>query len=81
MPPGHGAQEYRRTRHLQRILGYGAMPRSSAALFRLMEIEAALDEQRRSEDAGYSLSRHLDVLIAMTGEANLLRAAQRTPVT
>jgi hypothetical protein len=72
----HGAQEYRRDRHLQRLLGYGALPRPSAAILRLMDIERTLDDQRRGNDAGYSLPRHVDVLIAMMGEAQLLRASQ-----
>jgi len=29
---------------------------------------------RRSDDAAYSLTRHLDILIAMVGEACLLKA-------
>ncbi len=70
-----GADDYRRDRHLQRILGYGALPRSAAALLRLIEIENDLDDRRRADDASYSLIRHLDVLIAMMGEARLLRAA------
>ena len=70
-----GADEYRRDRHLRRILGYGALPRSAGALIRLIEIERMIDDQRRADDAAYSLSRHLDVLIAMMGEARLLRAS------
>ena len=77
----HGAQEYRRDRHLQRLLGYGALPRSSAAILRLMDIERTLDDQRRGNDAGYSLPRHVDVLIAMMGDAQLLRASQLGQVT
>lgn len=75
-----GAQEYNRDRHLQRILGYGALPRPAAALMRLMEVERVLNEQRREDDAGYSLPRHLDVLIAMMGEAQLVQANRATPV-
>ena len=75
-----GAQDYNRDRHLQRLLGYGALPRPAAALMRLMEMERCLDDQRRQEDAGYSLTRHLDLLIAMMGEAQLLAASRATPV-
>lgn len=71
-----GADEYRRDRHLQRILGYGRLPRSAQALLKLMEVEAVLDRQRTSEDASYSLIQHVDVLIAMMGEARILRASQ-----
>jgi hypothetical protein len=70
-----GAADYCRNRHLQRILGYGNMPRSAEAMMRLMDIERELDMLRRREDAAYSLPRHIDVLIALVGEARLLGAA------
>ena len=71
-----GAADYNRKRHLQRILGYGALPRTAPALMRLIELERGLNDARKEDDAGYSLPRHLDVLIAMMGEAQLLRAMQ-----
>ncbi|EBA07318.1 DUF6477 family protein [Sagittula stellata] len=70
-----GAQEYRRSPHLRRVLGDAVLPRSGVALMRLLEIEAELDERRRSGDATYSVSRHVEVLTAMMGEACVLRAA------
>ncbi len=69
-----GATEYDRNRHLRRILGYGALPRTPPALMRLIELERGLNEKRKDDDVGYSLPRHLDVLIAIMGEAQLLRA-------
>lgn len=71
-----GAQDYHRSAHLPRLLGYGTLPRHGAALMRLMDIESSLEHQRTTSDAGYSLVRHVDVLIAMVGEARVLRAAQ-----
>ncbi|MFC3117853.1 DUF6477 family protein [Jhaorihella thermophila] len=71
-----GAQDYRRDRDLQRLLGYGTLPRPAAAVMRLMEMEHELDQQRRSGDAGYSLTRHLDILIALMGEAQLFQASR-----
>ncbi len=71
-----GAQDYNRERHLQRLLGYGAIPRPAEALIRLIEKEREMDERRRTGDAGYSLPRHLDLLIAMMGEAQLLRTTR-----
>lgn len=76
-----GAQDYSRNRHLQRLLGYGALPRHAPALMRLIEIEGTLNDQRCTADAGYSLPRHVDILIAMMGEANLLRASRPAIVT
>lgn len=69
-----GARDYSRSRHLQRLMGYGALPQPGPALLRLIEMENTLEEMRRNSDTGYSLTRHLDVLIAMMGEAQLLRA-------
>jgi hypothetical protein len=76
-----GAQDYSRNRHLRRLLGYGALPRSGPALIRLMELEADLDTARQTGGADYSVARHLDILIAMMGEAKLLRATHLAPIT
>ncbi|HBS49231.1 MAG TPA: hypothetical protein DEA05_03655 [Rhodobacteraceae bacterium] len=76
----HGAQEYDRTRHLQRILGYGTLPRHAEAVMRLVEMEGSVNAQRLRGEAGYSLTRHLDLLIALMGEARLLRATRPAPV-
>lgn len=71
-----GAEDYRRSVHLPRLLGYGVLPRHGAALIKLMELEATLETQRGEADASYSLMRHVDVLIAIVAEARVLRAAQ-----
>lgn len=71
-----GAAEYRRDGHLPRLLGYGILPRHGEALMRLVDIESELERQRSTADAGYSLVTHVDVLIAIVGEARALRAAQ-----
>lgn len=71
-----GAEDYRRNAHLPRLLGYGHMPRHGAALMRLVEIETDLNAQRLNEDSAYSLLRHIDVLIAIVGEARIMRASQ-----
>jgi hypothetical protein len=69
-----GAEDYRRDIHLPRLLGHGGLPRTAAALARLMEIEAALDDSRRAEDASYSTIQHVETMIAVIGEARILRA-------
>ncbi|MBE1282300.1 MAG: hypothetical protein GJ676_03215 [Rhodobacteraceae bacterium] len=76
-----GSQDYKRDRHLQRLLGYGNLPRPAAALMKLMELEREMDEARKKDEAGYSLPRHLDLLIAMMGEAQLLKAVRPAPIT
>lgn len=74
-----GSMEYRRTAHLPRLLGYGAIPKHTAALLKLMEIEDDLNGQRKEGDSAYNLPRHIDVLIAIVGEARMLRASQPKP--
>lgn len=71
-----GSEEYRRTAHLQRILGYGHLPRHAEALTRLLDIEADHEARRKENPASYSLAGHVDVLIAMAGEARILRAGR-----
>ncbi|MCZ7675743.1 MAG: DUF6477 family protein [Roseovarius sp.] len=70
-----GLTEYRREAALRRHLGTPRPPAGTAALEALIEIEAELDHERRQGCAGYSPARHVDLLIAMMGEARLMRAA------
>ncbi|WP_171129208.1 MULTISPECIES: DUF6477 family protein [unclassified Ruegeria] len=71
-----GAQDYDRERHLQRVLGYGSLPSTGAALMRLIEVERDVNDLRQDEDAAYSLVRHLDILIVLIGEAQLYQASR-----
>jgi len=71
----YGMLEYNRCAHLKRHLGYGPLPRSGPALLRLIEIETGVNDQRRSRTASYSASYHVDLLIAMMGEAQILRSS------
>ena len=71
-----GAAEYRRARALRRHLGWDHPTGNGAALSALMEIEEELEERRRNRDAGYSPARHVDVMIAVIGEARLMWAAR-----
>ena len=72
-----GLQEYRREPALDRLLGAGRPRRCGETALCLLEIEADLDGQRRADQAGYSIARHVDVLIALMGEARLLRDSAR----
>lgn len=74
-----GAQDYRRSAHLPRLLGYGALPCHGETLMRLIDIEAELEQQRTQNDASYNVVNHVDVLIAIVGEARALRAAHTGP--
>ena len=55
------------------------MPRPGAALVQLVELERVQNDLRRNRDAGYSLPRHLDILIAMIGERQLLTSVTPLP--
>lgn len=68
-----GVADYRRETLLRRLFGGGPLPQAGEALAHLLEIEAELDAQRNSGELAYSASAHVEVLIAMMGEARLLR--------
>lgn len=67
-----GAREYRRDRHLPRLLGFGNLPKTPLAVLQLIELEQPMDQRRCDGDPGYSLTRHIEILIALMGEAQLL---------
>ena len=73
-----GLVDYRREAHLTRHLGADCPTRSQEALEKLIEIESDLDMRRKTAAAGYSVARHVDIMIAMMAEARILRATQRT---
>lgn len=74
-----GSENYQPSTHLPRILGYGTKVLGARALMQLVEMESDLDEKRRAGDATYNVSRHVDVLCAMMGEARLLRVNRQEP--
>lgn len=71
-----GCEDYNRQPHLHRLLGPRTLPRSAEALLLLMEIEEEQNQLRIDGSTSYSLIQHVDLLIAMMGEAQLLRAYQ-----
>ncbi|MCB1336467.1 MAG: hypothetical protein KDK10_03070 [Maritimibacter sp.] len=64
-----GLADYNRERDLRRLMHSAHAPAPGAALARLMEEEARLEEIRRDGGAGYSPARHVEVLIALMAEA------------
>ena len=70
-----GVTEYRRDIHLRRILGDATLPRSGAALAKLMDLETEQNDLRKENAARYSPTRHVELLIAMMGEAQILRSS------
>jgi hypothetical protein len=76
-----GVAEYKRVAHLPRLLGYGRMPKQSEAILKLIEIERNLKALRKAGESADNLLRHIDVMIAIVGEARDLRASQPKPVS
>lgn len=74
-----GCPDYRRDPHLYRLLGHRILPKSGEALLLLMELEAEQNQLRLDDSNAYSLIAHIDLLIAMMGEAQLLRAYHGAP--
>ena len=66
-----GLGDYRRDRDLRRLVSSSASPEET--LPRLLVVEEQLEETRLAGDASYSPARHIDVLIALLAEAQLLR--------
>ncbi len=73
-----GVDDYDRGTHLTRLLGAGHLPRTGEAIVRLIDLEADLNDRRTGAFADYSIARHVAVLIALMGEARLLRAMTRS---
>jgi hypothetical protein len=72
-----GVDDYNRSRHLPRLLHEVSVPGPGQAIMRLMATEKLLNEKRLNDDASYSIMQHVEVLIAMMGEARLL--SEKTP--
>ena len=70
-----GSATYRRELNLRRLFGPGRLPRSITALALLMDMEALMNTRREANEADYCAADHVDLLVAMMGEARLVRAA------
>jgi Family of unknown function (DUF6477) len=69
-----GLGDYRRERDLRRLVPGSTSPEKTVET--LLSVEERLEETRLAGDAGYSVARHIDVLIALLAEAQLLRRGQ-----
>mgnify|MGYP001063033033 CR=1 FL=1 len=74
-----GVDDYRRDVHLPRLLDIETPPRSAAALMALFSAEAEMEAARKNKAAAYRPARHVALLIAIMGEAQILRATTRAP--
>jgi hypothetical protein len=67
-----GLENYNRNRDLKRVMGTSTAPSPNRALDGLIEKEAQIEQTRKQGDATYSVTRHVDILIALMAEARLL---------
>ena len=65
-----GLSDYRRDRDLRRIVAPASTPERT--LPHLMAEEDRLETCRQAGDAGYSIARHIEVLVALMAEVRLL---------
>ncbi|MCG6904204.1 MAG: DUF6477 family protein [Rhodobacter sp.] len=68
----HGLADYNRDRVLKRLTRSASVPSPKGAVSSLLGVEATLESARRSGDASYNVSRHVEVMIALLAEARLL---------
>ena len=73
-----GAATYKRERDLGRLIKASRLPGSREAILRLLEEEDQLNEIRQSGHGHYSVMRHVDVMIALLGEALIIKASQES---
>jgi hypothetical protein len=66
-----GLAEYRRDRDLRRFVANAGSTEDTVSS--LISAEAKLEATRLKGDVAYSVARHIDVLIALLAEAQLLR--------
>ncbi len=67
-----GVTGYNRNRDLKRVMRVAEPPAPARALSALIAAEAEIEETRQKGDAAYSFTRHIELLIAMIAEAQLL---------
>lgn len=71
-----GLADYSRTRDLKRIMRVATLPMPSKAVKTLMDSEAEMEECRQTGTSGYSVIRHVELLIALMAEVRLLPQAR-----
>lgn len=73
-----GTADYDRNRDLKRLTREQTLPSPVRAVNTLMAEEARLEETRMAGDVSYSVSRHVEILIALMAEARLLPTSPRS---
>jgi len=68
----HGMLDYHRDRDLRRLIHSGRVPTSETAVKRLLDVEQDCEMKRKNGDVAYSISHHVDLLIALMAEVKLI---------
>lgn len=69
-----GVDDYDRLRSLPRLLRTAGAPKPGPAIVRLLEIETEMNDMRKVNAADYAIARHVELLIALMGEARELKS-------
>lgn len=67
-----GLAAYSRSRDLARLTGQSPARSPRSLVAALIDLEQQLEDERKSGDAAYRVSQHIDVLIALMAEGRLL---------
>jgi len=68
----HGLSDYNRKRDLARLTGQSPRRTSTSIIENLISQEEELEEVRRSGDASYRVSQHIELLVALMAECRLI---------
>ena len=72
-----GMTEYNRDRDLKRLLASVGPASPERAVPQLIAEEQKLEATRQAGEAGYSLTRHIEILIALLSELRLLPRSEQ----
>ena len=72
-----GMTEYNRDRDLKRLLANDGPASPERAVPQLIAEEQKLEATRQAGEAGYSLTRHIEILIALLSELRLLPRSEQ----
>ncbi len=72
-----GLDDYNRTTHLARYMSVEPVPSPAAALIQLFDFEKEMNDARCAKTGLYLAARHIDILVAIMAEAQLMRASSQ----
>jgi len=71
-----GVDDYCRSRHLPRFIDKNPLPNPGQALVLLLDLEKSMNAERVARTGGYSVAKHIQVLVALMAEAQLFQATR-----